>query len=129
MAFSGNMVHIMPGYPMQSPEDTRIALLAFYLQLPEEFPDNVVSKDVLIDIVNSNMSSIGGSMNGTILSVKSLLTTTPGTFNGEQTDNETGEKSEPKNATSPIIGASVGGVLFLIVIVLIILTFKKGPSR
>lgn len=129
MAFSGNMVHIMPGYPMQLPEDTRIALLAFYLQLPEGFPDNVVSKDVLIDIVNSNMSSIGGSMNGTILSVKSLLTTTPGTFNGEQTDNETGEKSEPKNATSPIIGASVGGLLFLIVIVLIILTFKKGPSR
>lgn len=114
---------------MQSPEDTRIALLAFYLQLPEEFPDNVVSKDVLIDIVNSNMSSIGGSMNGTILSVKSLLTTTPATFNGEQTDDETGEKSEPKNATSAIIGASVGGVLFLIVIVLIILTFKKGPSR
>lgn len=129
MAFSGNMVHIMPGYPMQSPEDTRIALLAFYLQLPEGFPDNVVSKDVLIDIVNSNMSSIGGSMNGTILSVKSLLTTTPATFNGEQTDDETGEKSEPKNATSAIIGASVGGVLFLIVIVLIILTFKKGPSR
>lgn len=129
MAFSGNMVHIMPGYPMQSPEDTRIALLAFYLQLPEEFPDNVVSKDVLIDIVNSNMSSIGGSMNGTILSVKSLLTTTPGTFSGEQTDDETGEKSEPKNATSAIIGASVGGVLFLIVIVLIILTFKKGGSR
>lgn len=129
MAFSGNMVHIMPGYPMQSPEDTRIALLAFYLQLPEEFPDNVVSKDVLIDIVNSNMSSIGGSMNGTILSVKSLLTTTPATFNGEQTDDETGEKSEPKNATSAIIGASVGGVLFLIVIVLIILTFKKGRSR
>lgn len=129
MAFSGNMVHIMPGYPMQSPEDTRIALLAFYLQLPEGFPDNVVSKDVLIDIVNSNMSSIGRSMNGTILSVKSLLTTTPATFNGEQTDDETGEKSETKNATSAIIGASVGGVLFLIVIVLIILTFKKGPSR
>lgn len=129
MAFSGNMVHIMPGYPMQSPEDTRIALLAFYLQLPEEFPDNVVSKDVLIDIVNSNMSSIGGSMNGTIVSVKSLLTTTPATFNGEQTDDETGEKSEPKNATSAIIGASVGGVLFLIVIVFIILTFKKGRSR
>lgn len=129
MAFSGNMVHIMPGYPMQLPEDTRIALLAFYLQLPEGFPDNVVSKDVLIDIVNSNMSSIGGSMNGTILSVKSLLTTTPATFNGEQTDDETGEKSEPKNATSAIIGASVGGVLFLIVIVLIILTFKKGRSR
>lgn len=129
MAFSGNMVHIMPGYPMQLPEDTRIALLAFYLQLPEEFPDNVVSKDVLIDIVNSNMSSIGGSMNGTILSVKSLLTTTPATFNGEQTDDETGEKSEPKKAASAIIGASVGGVLFLIVIVLIILTFKKGRSR
>ena len=129
MAFSGNMVHIMPGYPMQSPEDTRIALLAFYLQLPEGFPDNVVSKDVLIDIVNSNMSSIGRSMNGTILSVKSLLTTTPGTFSGEQTDDETGEKSETKNAPSAIIGASVGGVLFLIVIVLIILTFKKGPSR
>lgn len=129
MAFTGSMVHIMPGYPIQSPEDNRIALLAFYLQLPEGFSENVVPKDVLIDIVNSNTSSIGESMNGTILSVQSLLTTTPDTFNGEQTDDEGGEESEPKNATNAIIGASIGGVLFLLVIVALIFTFRKGPNK
>ena len=54
MAFSGNMAHIIPGYPIQSPEDNRIALIAFYLQLPERFSENVVPQDVLIDIVNSS---------------------------------------------------------------------------
>ena len=118
----------MPGYPMQSPDDNRIALLAFYLQLPEGFSENVVPKDVLIDIVNSDRSSIGGSLNGTILRVQPLLKTTPGTFNGKQTDDEGGEESEHKNATIAIIGASTAGVVFLLVIVALILTFKKGSK-
>ena len=118
------MVHIMPGYPIQSPDDNRIALLAFYLQLSEGFSENVVPKDVLIDIVNSDRSSIGGSLNGTILSVQPLVKTTP----GKQTDDEGGEESEPKNATFAIIGASAAGALFLLVIVALILTFKKGSK-
>ena len=129
MTFSGKMVHIIPGYPMQSPEDNRIALLAFYLQLPEGFSENVVPKDALIDIVNTNMSSIGGSMNGTILSVQSLLTSSPDTFKGEQTDDESDEGSKPKNATSAIIGASIGGVLFFLVIIALVLAFKKSQNR
>jgi len=129
MAFSGNMVHIIPGYPMQSPEDDRTALLAFYLQLPEGFSENVVPKDVLVDIVNSNMSSIGRSMNGTILSVQSLIISSPDTFQGEQTDEESDEGSKPKNATSAIIGASIGGVLFFLIIVALVLIFKKNQNR
>lgn len=68
-------------------------------------------------------------MNGIILSVKFLLIIILGIFNGEQIDNEIGEKLEFKNVISVIIGVFVGGVLFLIVIVLIILIFKKGWSR
>lgn len=68
-------------------------------------------------------------MNGIILSVKFLLIIILGIFNGEQIDNEIGEKLEFKNVISVIIGVFVGGVLFLIVIVLIILIFKKGLSR
>ena len=123
------MVHIIDGYPIQSPENDCITLLAFYLQLPEGFSENVVPKDALIDIVNSNMSSIGGSMNGTILSVKSLLTSTPDTFKGEQKDEESDEESQSKRATCAIIGASIGGVLFFLIIVALILTFKKSQNR
>ena len=130
MVFSGNMVHIIDGYPVQSPENDHIALLAFYLQLPDGFSENVVPKDALIDIVNSNMSIIGGSMNGTILSVKSLLTSTPDTFKDEQKDEESDEESQPaKSATCAIIGASIGGVLFFLIIVALILTFKKRQNR
>lgn len=68
-------------------------------------------------------------MNGIILSVKFLLIIILGIFNGEQIDNEIGEKLEFKKVVSVIIGVFVGGVLFLIVIVLIILIFKKGLSR
>ena len=110
---------------MQSPENNRIALLAFYLLVPEGFSENVVPKNVLMDIVNSNMSSIGGSMNGTILSVQSLLTSSPGTFEAEQTDDESDEGLKPKNATSAIVGASIGGVLFFIIIIVLVLTFKS----
>lgn len=68
-------------------------------------------------------------MNGIILSVKFLLIIILVIFNGEQIDDEIGEKLEFKNVISVIIGVFVGGVLFLIVIVLIILIFKKGWSR
>lgn len=40
-----------------------------------------------------------------------------------------GEESEPKNATNAIIGASIGGVLFLLVIVALIFTFRKGLNK
>ena len=122
-------MHIIPGYPMQSPENDRIALLAFYLQLPEGFSENAVPKDVLIDMVNSNMSSIGGSMNGTILSVQSLVTSSPDASKGEQSDDESDEGSKLKSATSVIIGASIGGVLFFLLIVALVLTFKKSQNR
>ena len=114
---------------MQSPENDRIALLAFYLQLPEGFSENAVPKDVLIDMVNSNMSSIGGSMNGTILSVQSLVTSSPDASKGEQSDDESDEGSKLKSATSVIIGASIGGVLFFLLIVALVLTFKKSQNR
>lgn len=68
-------------------------------------------------------------MNGTILSVQSVVTSSPDTFKGEQTDDESDEGSKPKNATSAIIGASIGGVLFFLIIVTLVLTFKKNHNR
>ena len=110
------MVHIFPGYPKESTDDPSITLLAFFLQLPQEFSDNIVNKDVLKAIVESDESSIGGSMGGTITGVRPFKSTT-----------ETTEKSheEPKSKNAIFIGASVGGVILVVVIVILLLRFKK----
>ncbi|KAJ7356098.1 hypothetical protein OS493_027026 [Desmophyllum pertusum] len=99
------MVHIVPDYPMQSPDDPLITLLAFYLQLPQELSHNVVTKDVLQAIVKSDMSSIERSIGTTIVSVQHFVSTAE----GENEDEENEEGSKPSG--SVIIVASVGGVL------------------
>ncbi|KAJ7356101.1 hypothetical protein OS493_027029, partial [Desmophyllum pertusum] len=109
MIFSADMVHILPGYPMQSPDDSLITLLAFYLQLPQGFSDSVVTKDVLQAIVKSDMPSIEGSMGSSISSVQPFVSTAD-----TKEDEENDEESKP---TSVIIGASVGGVLLFVFIV------------
>ncbi|XP_067048003.1 MAM and LDL-receptor class A domain-containing protein 1-like isoform X2 [Acropora muricata] len=65
MVFSPNMVHILPGYPKRSPEDPKVAMIAFYLNLPPEVSQGtVLSKYILTTVIKSNMPSIGRSMNG-----------------------------------------------------------------
>ena len=133
MVFTGDMVHILPGYPMQSPDDPQITLLAFYLQMPKGMSDSVVHKDALKAIVKSNMSSIEETMESTILSVVPLPSTTEtseptlkrGTdaFKGEE-ENEESDDSESKS-TKTIIGASIGGVLFVLVIIAVVVGYKK----
>ncbi|KAL9986055.1 hypothetical protein ACROYT_G000121 [Oculina patagonica] len=118
MVFTSDMVHILPGYPKQSPDNPAITLLAFYLQLPQDFSDNIVDKHVLIDIVKSDVSSIEGSIGGTISSVQPLFTTTDST---EESDGE----SKPMSA---IIGACVGGVLFLVIVIALLLACKRSNS-
>ena len=86
-----------------------MTLLAFYLQLPQGFSDNVITKDVLQAIVKSDMSSIEGSMGSTISSVQPLASTAD-----TKEDEENAEESKPTNV---VIGASVGGVLLFVVIV------------
>ncbi|KAJ7356102.1 hypothetical protein OS493_027030 [Desmophyllum pertusum] len=115
MVFSADMVHILLGYPMQSPEDPLMTLLAFYLQLPQGFSDNVITKDILQAIVKSDMSSIEGSMGSTISSVQPLASTAD-----TKEDEENAEESKPTNV---VIGASVGGVLLFVVIVALGLRF------
>ncbi|KAL9986060.1 hypothetical protein ACROYT_G000127 [Oculina patagonica] len=116
--FTSDMVHILSGYPKQSPDDPLITLLAFYLQLPQGFSEKIVDKDVLIDIVESDVSSIEGSIGGTISSVQPFpLTDTPTADEGN--DGQT-------KPTSVIIGASVGGALLLVLIGLFVLGYKKS---
>ena len=71
MVFSHIMVHILPGYPKQSPEDPKVILVAFFLSLlPKVSQGTVVPKDILTVIVKSNISSIGRSMDSSIASVE-----------------------------------------------------------
>ncbi|XP_078349649.1 uncharacterized protein LOC144634540 isoform X2 [Oculina patagonica] len=114
--FSGDLVHILPGYPMQSPDDPLITLLAFYLQLSRWSLDNVVHRDVLKAIVKSDMYCIGIWMDITLLSVQPLFST-----------KETTEMPTEKDDKSVIvaIAASLGGVLLLVFIVVLFLGFKR----
>ena len=107
------MVHIIPGYPKASPDDPLIILLAFYLK----FANDIVGKDVLQDIVKSDLPSIERSTGGTILSVQPLFITSDAV---EKSDKE----SQP--GTAIIIGVSVGGVLLLIIIGAVVLCCKRN---
>jgi len=117
------MVHILPGYPTQSPDDPDVALLAFYLSIRQGLLNNtVVNKDVLKDIVNEDISTIGRSMGGTIVSVEPL----PSTTEKLQDTNEDEENDSNSKATNVIIGASLGGVLIFVIIVAAFVSCKRS---
>lgn len=125
MVFTSDMVHILLGYPMQSPDDLLIALLAFYLQMPKGMSDNVIHKDALKAIVKSDMLSIGGSMGSTIVSVGPLPSTTKRPELKGEKENEGSDEFKPKS-TKTFIGASVGGVLFLVVVIFLVVGYRKS---
>ncbi len=114
------MVHILPDYPKQLSNDPLVAQLAFYLSSPQGLSDDTVRKEDLESIVKSNVSSIEGSINGTILNVEPLFSTTDPT---EKSD----EKS--KSMTAIIIGACVGGALLLVVVIVAVVCACKRRSR
>lgn len=116
MVFTSDMVHILPGYPKKSTDNPSITLLAFYLQLPQGVSDNIVNKDVLKAIVESDKPSIGGSVGGTISSVQPLISSTEPTKESEE---------EPKPMNAMIIGASVGCVILVVIIVALVLSFQR----
>ena len=110
------MVHIFPGYPKESTENPSIALLAFYLQLPQGFSDNVVNKDVLKAIVESDKSNIEELVGGTIIGVQPYISTT-------ETTQDSDEK--PKSKNSIFIGASVGCIVMVVILVILVLRFNR----
>ena len=110
------MVHILPGYPKTSPDDPLITLIAFYLQLPKGFSNATVNKNVLVDIVKSDTPSIEGSLSGTIVTVKSLQSK-------EHVDDDDSDRDSIP--TGAMIGASLGGALFLVVAVALLLRCKS----
>ena len=107
------MVHILPGYPKQSPEDPKVVMIALYLSLPPEVSQStVLSKDILATVIIQNMPSIGKSLNGFILSV--YPTNSPPTkvpTNGNRTP-------------MVIVGVTVG--LFVVVIAASLVVYKKS---
>ncbi|KAL9960480.1 hypothetical protein ACROYT_G033946 [Oculina patagonica] len=119
LVFSKEMVHILSAYPKQLSEDPLIAQLAFYLQFPQGLSDDTVRKEDLKAIVESNVSSIEGSINGTILSVQPL-------FPSADTTKESEEESKP--TTAIIIGVCVGVLLLVIIIVAVVLACKRFNS-
>ena len=123
MTFTPDMVHILPRYPKESPDDPEITLLAFYLSLPQGVSGGiVVNKDVLQDIVKSDMSGIGQSMDSTIDSVEPVETT-PDKIQQNNEDEKEDKESKP---TSLIIGASVGGIVFIALVAIFIMVCKRN---
>ena len=119
MVFSPNMVHILPGYPKRSPENPKVAMIALYLSLPSDVPQGtVLSKYILTTVIKSNMPSIGRSINGSIVKVYPLVSP-PGEF--QNNDN----KSEA-NRTGATVGGIVGGCLFLVVVVALLMFYVKN---
>lgn len=114
--FASDMVNILPGYPKKSTDNSSITLLAFYLQLPQGFSDDIVDKDVLKAIVESKVQSIEGSLGGTIVSIQPLIVTTETTEKGDK-------ESKPQNAV--IIGASVGVAILVVVMITLLFRFKR----
>ena len=115
------MVHILAGYPKQSPEDPKVAMIAFYLNLPPEISQGtVVPKDILTTVIESNMLSIGRSMDGSIVSVNPSSSPSM----EFQTNRNRNNKSDA-NRTGTIVGGIVGGCLFLVVIVALLVVYAK----
>ncbi|XP_022786238.1 uncharacterized protein LOC111326491 isoform X2 [Stylophora pistillata] len=148
MEFSADMVHLVPGYPMQSPNDPNITLLAFYLQLPGDVGDNLVSEDVLKNIVKSDMKSIEGSMGVSITSVQPMPSTqlqvdgsmgvsitsvqpTPSTQLQDENDEKHEKDDEKSTSTTVIVAVTLGALLLLAIIIsatLCIKTTRFGPK-
>ena len=117
MVFTSDLVHILPGYPKQSPSNPQISLLAFYLKLPQGFSNSIVNKDALIDIVKSDMLNIEGSIGGNIISIQPLpLRDT------SEVDQKNDKEATP---TGAIIGASVGGAMLLFIISALVFGYMK----
>lgn len=114
--FTSDMVQILPGYPKKSSDNPSITLVAFYLQLPQGFSDDIVDKDVLKAIVESKAPSIERLVGGNIVSVQPLIATT-------ETTKESDQGSNPQTAV--IIGASVGVAILVVVIIALLFRFKR----
>ena len=119
MKFSADVVQIVPGYPKLSPDDRSITLLAFYLQLPGGAGENLVSEDVLKNIVKSDMKSIEGSMGVSIITVQSMQSTQNEVYEEDETDNE------GSISTSVIVGVTLGSLSLLGILIAVTLLTKS----
>ncbi|XP_068681838.1 cubilin-like isoform X2 [Montipora foliosa] len=118
MTFSPDMVHILPGYPKKSSDDPNVAMIAFYLSLPRESSQSIaVGKDVLTNIVKSNMPSIGRCLGSSIVAVEPL--------NSPLQEFPTNDDKIREFTAAKIIGASLFGGLFLVIIILVRFVKKK----
>ena len=121
MVFSPSMVHLLPGYPKQSPEDPEVTMIAFYLSLPSDVSQaSVLSKDILITVIKINMPSIGRSMDGSIVSVDP---SSPLSIEF-QTSHNRNNKSEANRTVT--VGGIVGGCLFVVVIAALLVVYVKN---
>ena len=109
---------------MQSKDDPGIAIVAFYVHLPQGAARGaVVRGDVLKDIVENEKDKIGESMDSTVVSVQPLPSTTEKLEDtNKDKDNGNEDKSGPTNV---IIGASVGGSVLFVIIAALLLGWKK----
>lgn len=96
-------------------------MVAFYLSLPPEVSQGtVVPKDSLTIIVESNIASIGRSMDSFIVSVKPLSLPAKEFQTNNYKSNKLGA-----NHTAAIVGGAVGGCFFLVVIVVLLRAYGR----
>ena len=127
MMFSRDMVHILPGYPKLSPDDPKVAMLAFYVRFHQGLSKTtvVIKKDVLMDIVKSDLSRIEESMDGTIISVKPMVSSPDKLQNA----NEDLRSDGLSQNTMLIVGASIGGAVFVAIITALLVGLYKRRNR
>ena len=113
---------------MQSNDDPDIAIVAFYVHLPQGAARGaVVRGDVLKDIVENEKDKIGESIDSTVVSAQPLPSTIEKLEDtNKDKDNGNEDKSGPTNV---IIGASVGGGVLFVIIAALLLGWKEKSNR
>lgn len=125
--FTENQVHVLPGYPKQLSQDPLLASLAFYLQFPPGFSNDVLNKHALVSIVTGSLADISRSFNGNISTVETLFAEpTPVTLVTEPTGPT--EKESSNTMVYVIVGSMAGG-LILIIVVAVIARKCKAPKK
>ena len=127
LVFTENQVHVLPGYPKQISLIPLLAKIAFYLQAPAGSSSAVISKAVVVSIVQNSVASISSAINANISSVQTLFADTTTTTSAPTTTTRAPLPTEKESKMMYIIAGSVaGGVLLIIIIILVVWWCKRN---
>ena len=130
LVFTENQVHVLPGYPKQISLIPLLAKIAFYLQAPAGSSSAVISKAVVVSIVQNSVASISSAINANISSVQTLFADTTTTTSAPTTTTTRAPlPTEKESKMMYIIAGSVAGGVLLIIIIIIVVWWCKRNKR